>query len=195
MWEKIKKQFSSSEDVISMFIGLGIVLIVGGIIIALVQKGKGNISLPGVSDYLKVEEIKKSEIEEQKNKESTADTFTVESGDNLWKIAVKVYGDGYKWTEIAKANNLKNPSLIYRGQKLNIPKIAVESESVVTEKGGQKVEASEYTVVRGDSLWKIAVKEYKDGYKWTKIWQDNRDKLRNPNELEIGMKLFLYGKI
>lgn len=195
MWGKIKKQFNSSEDVISMFIGLGIVLIVGGIIIALVQKGKGNISLPGVSDYLKVEEIKKSEIEEQGNKDVTADTFTVESGDNLWKIAVKVYGDGYKWTEIAKANNLKNPGLIYRGQKLNIPKIAVEDESVVVEKGEQKVEASEYTVVRGDSLWKIAVKEYNDGYKWTKIWQDNRDKLRDPNKLEIGMKLSLYGKI
>ncbi len=195
MWGKIKKQFNSSEDVISMFIGLGIVLIVGGIIIALVQKGKGNISLPGVSDYLKVEEIKKSEVEEQGNKEVATDTFTVESGDNLWKIAVKVYGDGYKWTEIAKANNLKNPGLIYRGQKLNIPKIAVENENVAVEKGEQKVEASEYTVVRGDSLWKIAVKEYNDGYKWTKIWQDNRDKLRDPNKLEIGMKLSLYGKI
>ena len=195
MWGKIKKQFNSSEDVISMFIGLGIVLIVGGIIIALVQKGKGNISLPGVSDYLKVEEIKKSEVEEQGSKEVAADTFTVESGDNLWKIAVKVYGDGYKWTEIAKANNLKNPGLIYRGQKLNIPKIVVENENVAVEKGEQKVEASEYTVVRGDSLWKIAVKEYNDGYKWTKIWQDNRDKLRDPNKLEIGMKLSLYGKI
>ncbi|MPN57839.1 hypothetical protein SDC9_205535 [bioreactor metagenome] len=48
---------------------------------------------------------------------------------------------------------------------------------------------SEYKVVKGDSLWKIAVKVYGDGYQWTKIWQANKLKINNPNELEIGMML------
>jgi len=34
------------------------------------------------------------------------DSYTVAKGDSLWTIAVSVYGDGYKWVEIAKNNNI-----------------------------------------------------------------------------------------
>jgi nucleoid-associated protein YgaU len=49
-------------------------------------------------------------------------TYTVSKGDSLWSIAVKAYGDGYKWTEIANANNLKNPNVIFTGTSLNLPR-------------------------------------------------------------------------
>lgn len=52
----------------------------------------------------------------------TGSTYVIQSGDFLWDIAVKAYGDGYKWTEIAKANNLSNPDLIFSGNVLNIPR-------------------------------------------------------------------------
>lgn len=46
-------------------------------------------------------------------------TYTVKSGDSLWKIAVK-YEIGI--SELIKANSqIKNPNLIYAGQKINIP--------------------------------------------------------------------------
>jgi nucleoid-associated protein YgaU len=50
-------------------------------------------------------------------------TYTVVKGDSLWAIAKKFYGDGSKYTKIASANKdkIKNPSLIYPGQKLVIP--------------------------------------------------------------------------
>lgn len=48
--------------------------------------------------------------------------YTVKSGDSLWKIAVAQYGDGYKWTEIAKANKLVHPNVIHTGNKLVIPR-------------------------------------------------------------------------
>ena len=48
-------------------------------------------------------------------------TYTVESGDNLWNIAEKVYGDGNKYTEIAKFNNIKDPSYIAPGQVIRLP--------------------------------------------------------------------------
>lgn len=48
-------------------------------------------------------------------------TYTVVAGDNLWSIAVRSYGDGYQWVNIAKANNLSNPDLIYPGNVLKIP--------------------------------------------------------------------------
>lgn len=50
------------------------------------------------------------------------ESYTVVKGDNLWEIAVRAYGDGYKWTEIAKTNNLKNPGLIHAGNTLTIPR-------------------------------------------------------------------------
>lgn len=47
--------------------------------------------------------------------------YTVVRGDNLWDIAVSVYGDGYRWTDIAEANDLANPSVIHAGNVLTIP--------------------------------------------------------------------------
>ena len=48
-------------------------------------------------------------------------TYTVKSGDNLWNIARKYYGNGALYTRIASKNNISNPSLIWPGQKLVIP--------------------------------------------------------------------------
>lgn len=45
-------------------------------------------------------------------------TATTGAGDNLYKIAQKQLGDGSKWAEIAKKNNLKRPYKLIPGQKL-----------------------------------------------------------------------------
>lgn len=52
----------------------------------------------------------------------TGNTYTVVRGDHLWGIALRAYGDGYRWVEIAKANNLVNPNLIHTGNVLVIPR-------------------------------------------------------------------------
>jgi nucleoid-associated protein YgaU len=51
-------------------------------------------------------------------------TYTVKSGDNLWLISKRVYGDGSKWRDIYNANIGvigKDPGIIKPGQKLVIP--------------------------------------------------------------------------
>jgi len=45
----------------------------------------------------------------------------VQAGDTLWAVAKKYYGNGNQYPKIAEANKIKNPSLIYPGQKLVIP--------------------------------------------------------------------------
>ena len=52
-----------------------------------------------------------------------AGTYTVKSGDTLFKIAEEVLGDGKKYTEIFEANRevLDSPDHILPGQKLIIP--------------------------------------------------------------------------
>jgi hypothetical protein len=50
-------------------------------------------------------------------------SYTVVAGDSLSKIAKHFYGDANKWPRIHEANRdqIKNPDLIYPGQKLRIP--------------------------------------------------------------------------
>lgn len=54
---------------------------------------------------------------------SSGKTYTVKSGDCLWKIAKQFYGNGSQYTKIYEANKdtIKNPNLIYAGQVLTIP--------------------------------------------------------------------------
>jgi nucleoid-associated protein YgaU len=51
--------------------------------------------------------------------------YEVKSGDSLSKIAKHFYGNAMKYPVIFEANRevIKNPDLIYPGQKLRIPKI------------------------------------------------------------------------
>lgn len=182
-----RKYFKSTEEVISMFLGLVIVVVVVGLIFNFFQKRKGNVEVPGASNNIKITEDigNKDELKVEDN------TYQVVKGDNLWKIAVKNYNNGYNWTEIAKANNLKNPSSIDVGQKIilpNIEKKEVISQNKIVGKT-ETISTNEYKVVKGDNLWKIAVRAYGDGYQWTKIYQANKSKIRFPSKLEIGMVL------
>lgn len=52
---------------------------------------------------------------------STDKTYTVVRGDCLWNIAVSRYNNGFRWVDIAKANNLQNPNLIHAGNVLTLP--------------------------------------------------------------------------
>lgn len=52
---------------------------------------------------------------------STHRVTTVQSGDTLWAIARKFYGDGTLATALASYNQIQNANLIYPGQVLQIP--------------------------------------------------------------------------
>lgn len=198
-----KKFFGSTEEVISMFLGLVIVAIMAGLIFNYFQHKRGSIDIPGISDKKSIDlgELKitskvtpavtneEKKVEEIKNN----DSYVVKKGDNLWKIAQLNYNSGYKWVDIAKANKIKIPGKITVGQKLVIPSVIPKTSTVIAGKGETKIEMGNYIVVKGDSLWKIAVRSYSDGYQWTKIWKNNRTVLKSPDRLEIGMRLAIPG--
>ena len=52
------------------------------------------------------------------------ETYTVQSGDSLWVIAQKVYGNGAKYPVIMSANSLTDSTRLRVGMVLKIPPIA-----------------------------------------------------------------------
>lgn len=125
--------------------------------------------------------------------------YVVKPNDSLWLIAGTVYGNGYKWVDIASANNLTNPSTIFSGDKLFLPNAPQPStlgeieKATITPPSSPVVEGTitttTYTVEKGDTLWDIAERAYANGYKWTDIAKVNN--LANPGLIFSGNVLTL----
>lgn len=50
-----------------------------------------------------------------------------------------------------------------------------------------------YTVVKGDSLSKIAKRVYGDAQQWRKIFEANKDQIKNPDLIHPGQTLRIPG--
>lgn len=51
---------------------------------------------------------------------NTPRTYIVRSGDTLWSIAVRFYGDGTAWRALAEKNGITNPKKLPEGQVLTL---------------------------------------------------------------------------
>ena len=60
----------------------------------------------------------------------------------------------------------------------------VQSGSSSTAPGGSQQRT--YTVVKGDSLSKIAKREYGDAQQWRRIYEANRDTIKDPDLIYPG---------
>jgi nucleoid-associated protein YgaU len=63
------------------------------------------------------------------------------------------------------------------------------STTAPAQRPGEQVRT--YTVVSGDSLSKIAKREYGDANKWNAIFEANRDKIKDPDRIYPGQVLTL----
>lgn len=54
--------------------------------------------------------------------------------------------------------------------------------------------AAKYTVVKGDSLWRIAAQHLGSGLKWSEIYEANKDQIKNPNLIYVGQELVMPGE-
>lgn len=136
----------------------------------------------------------------------------VKSGENLYKLADRYYGNGEYWHSIAQANDdIDNQSgQIAVGQRVVIPNfagLAQQSGSTSDNGLGQRVvqpsssrtatlvrttaTPKKITVQKGDTLYALASKYLGDGNKWRQILEANRQTLPDAESLRPGMKLVM----
>lgn len=113
-------------------------------------------------------------------------TYTVQTGDTLWKIARKY---NCSITEIMAANSdrIKNPNRIHAGWQLKIPQSGTPitgstPDAVLPENRKSGI----YIVRQGDTLWKIARKY---GCSVAEIVSLNRELIRDPALIYSGWEL------
>lgn len=79
--------------------------------------------IPDITPQTKTSVTINNEQKKQlKTSSITGDSYKIVKDDSLWDIAVRAYGDGYRWVDIAKTNDLDNPNLIFSENVLKIPR-------------------------------------------------------------------------
>ena len=115
-------------------------------------------------------------------------TYKVQQGDSLATIALNNYGSYKYHTKIYNANKAlfkKNNNRLVVGMTLVLPKDGLLPALKIGS--GDKV----YTVKAGDTLSKISAKFYGDSSKYKKIFEANKDRIKNPNMIYEGQKIVI----
>lgn len=133
-----------------------------------------------------------------------ANTYTVQAGDNLTRIARELLGDGERWDDLmaANADQLDRPENLRVGMVLKLPIAAgninpapeaAAVARVVPQASSPTPQASPrtYTVQAGDNLTRIARAQLGDGERWRELYETNADQLDSPDDLFAGQTLRL----
>jgi nucleoid-associated protein YgaU len=126
-------------------------------------------------------------------------THTVVSGDTLYKIRYKYFGDSdiqQTFDAILAANPTLDPDeWLQIGQKIVIPLDEVASDAPATPVAAAPKKAEFggdlYEVAEGDTLSEIASRMLGSSQRWDDIYQLNRDRIVAPDKLQVGMTLRL----
>jgi len=169
--------FQKYDAIISLILGTILVIVIGVLTFSIISSTRKN-------------------VQQNENAEKTVTlptTYIVSDGDTLWDISMKFYNSGYNWVNIAAENALDNPDGLAVGQELTIPNakpIIVESGDILdgATTDVQKPLHSEVVVLEGESLWSIAEREYRSGYKWVEIANANAI-ITNPDIIYPNMVL------
>ncbi|MEM7576874.1 MAG: LysM peptidoglycan-binding domain-containing protein [Planctomycetota bacterium] len=128
-------------------------------------------------------------------------TYTVRSGDTFEGIARRELGSASRWVALAKANPTVDPLKLRVGEVLRLPpEVSEVAASLLAIPSGPEEALTNtelppppdpvtYVVRGGDSLSTIAARFYADSSRWQAIYNANRDQLKDPHAVRIGMEL------
>ena len=175
-------QIKWGESYTSLFLG-AVVVIVALVLVFSFIKSKNAVNKEASSSST----VNVGNVNKEQGKVNLPVTYVVKQGDDLWHIAQNLYGSGYNWIDLANANKLENPSMVYTGTKLIVPDVKSRLLTNTLSANVQEpnsITGVSYKIVKGDSLWWIAVRAYGNGYKWVEIAKANN--LVNPDLIYSG---------
>ncbi|MBI2022262.1 LysM peptidoglycan-binding domain-containing protein [Candidatus Daviesbacteria bacterium] len=192
-FERIQTDIQKNNSLLNLILGALIVIVLGILVFNYFSRDNGTL---GPSQQTDLEE----QTQEDVSKENLPGKYTVKEGDTLYSIAEKYYGDGFKFNELVRPNNLPSENSIEVGQVLEIPKIdfIAQSSPVPADQQatggaenqtiwGEKITGNTYTVQPDDWLSKIAGRAYGDVMTYERIAQANN--IQNPDLIEVGTVL------
>ena len=139
------------------------------------------------------------------NKNVPGKRHLVQQGDTLFALARSYYGDSNNWDLIYNANKnvIGSNKQLISGHYITIPQkenlsgneknnmYTLQSQTSIDKTVNSKPSARKYKIRKGDTLYKIAEKYYKDGNKWRKIYNANRDVLTNSNFIPANITIII----
>lgn len=137
-------------------------------------------------------------IREDARQSSNELIHRIQQGDTLWRLAERYYGDGSQWRRIAEAEQNKGRIMadfqVRNGASIVIPGVPAVSQN--NQRGTQRPtqptpRQQTYTVQRGDTLGEISMKTLGTSRRWREILELNRDRIRDPNVVPVGVELRL----
>ena len=138
------------------------------------------------------DDVRGEEVQKPFTQERNENTVLVRSGDTLFDLVVKRYGDSSYMNDVLVANPGLNPKRLRIGQKIVLPpKATLDRKS---QSKSVRDEPKIWVVKEGDSLISIAQHQYADSAMATAIFNLNRDQLPTPEALRAGMRLRLPPK-
>lgn len=131
----------------------------------------------------------------------------VRSGESLFAIAAKYYGDGSLWRELARYNGdrVKPDGTVNAGVMLRVPSRAeltgkpdvpvaapaTAPPSTPPPSTPRPSRARSYTVAAGDTLGDISLSTLGTSRRWREIYELNRERIPDPNHVRTGTVLVL----
>lgn len=88
-------------------------------------------------------------------------------------------------------DRIKIVSKPVENSETTVPEETTEPEVEAPKTEAEVSPTKLYTVVAGDSLWKIAQKELGNGSKWKQIYETNKKQISNPNRIYVGQELVI----
>lgn len=128
---RIENEIQDNQSKVSMVLGALIILVVGILLFNYFNKNN--------SDLGPAQQI---QTDQDVSPDQLPGKYIVKDGDTLFTIAEKYYQDGYKYTEIVKANNLTNADQIETGQVLEIPKLDSQTTALTSPEPSPTVQPS-----------------------------------------------------
>lgn len=135
LFEKLQLDLSKNQSYLNLALGGLIVLVLGVLLFNYFNRPAGEV---GSSEQANEQDAQTADVA----KDGLPGKYTVKEGDTLFLIAQSYYDDGYKYSELVKANNLTNENMLEVGQVLDIPKLETAELAEATPTPSATPEAS-----------------------------------------------------